>query len=138
MSYKGQRGKKDACHDQIADWFKRCGWTWQDLHGVGSGCFDAIASWPDITIMVECKTGSERLSGGQLLWASSWPGLKLIVWDKATTQHLERQADELLRYGASRFDILCGQGQVTAYCQRAMKWTLETHSGRPSQRASFG
>lgn len=113
--------RKDTKHNDIAQWFRDVGWAWADTHTVGDGFPDAVAAWRDWTVAIECKTGSERPNGDQLLWLSEWPGHKAIVYPAATEATRKRVIEELLNYGARRFVVLIGHQEVWDYCGDMMR-----------------
>ena len=121
MTYKRQAGKKDTCHADVERWFRSCNWDWQDLHGVGGGCPDAMAAWRDDVVLVECKMPGETLSNGQLDFWRMWPSRKVVVYPKCTEARRNDLTHALTDSWAKRFWVLVGEYEVIRFCQAVME-----------------
>ena len=75
--------RKDANHKEIADTFKKCGWSVLDVSQL-KNCCDIIVSKSKRTITVEIKDGSKppsqrRLTEGEIKFRNNWQGEYALI-----------------------------------------------------------
>lgn len=81
------RAKKDDNHNQIANAFRRLGWSWKDTHQLGDGFPDGVAGIGGhygINILVEIKDGAKtksrrKLTTDEIEFHTIWTGPLRII-----------------------------------------------------------
>lgn len=74
--------KKDGTHDEIADAFRRLGWTFVDTWQCAQyipGFFDGLACKNGVVLGVEVKNGKAPLTPDEARFHVSWEGPVLIA-----------------------------------------------------------
>jgi hypothetical protein len=74
--------RKDQNHDEIADAFRRLGWTFVDTWQCAQyvpGFFDGLACRDGVVIGVEVKHGKEPLTPDEARFHAAWPGRILVA-----------------------------------------------------------
>jgi hypothetical protein len=69
-----RRVKRDRTHTEIVAALKAAGRTVVELHRVGGGVPDLLASWPGGVVLLEVKDGKNRLEATQEAFRASWRG----------------------------------------------------------------
>lgn len=71
--------RRDANHEQVADWYRALGCTVADTHKAGLGVPDLFIGCVGITDPVEVKTEDGRLLPSQETFISLWRGSPVAV-----------------------------------------------------------
>jgi hypothetical protein len=69
----------DTVQPEIAAGLTRAGVKIVYLHQLGNSVPDLLCGWRGKNILLECKTGTDKLSDGQSDWHASWPGQVAVV-----------------------------------------------------------
>lgn len=76
--------KKDNNHNDIADAFRKLGWSWFDTHQVGNGFPDGVAGKHSFNILIEIKDGAlppsaRKLTPMEADFHKTWLGAVHVV-----------------------------------------------------------
>ena len=66
--------KKDTVQPAIEAAFIRAGYSVCDVHALGKDAPDLFVAKSNVTIAIECKTGSNKRMPHQVDWADDWHG----------------------------------------------------------------
>lgn len=75
--------KVDANHGEIVDGLRAMGVSVQSLAAVGNGCPDLLCGFRTVNVLLEVKTGNEKLNAVQKPWHREWKGTAHVVWSLA-------------------------------------------------------
>lgn len=80
--------KVDTTHRPIRDHLRAVGWSVVSLARLGDDVPDLLVARRGVTALIECKTGSRKLTAGQSEFHRSWPGIviKATSGEDAETQ----------------------------------------------------
>lgn len=73
------QGRADSNQSEIAQVYRRLGFSVIDLHSVGFGCPDLLASLASWMGLIECKTEGGTFTTAQVRFNRDWRGAKPTV-----------------------------------------------------------
>lgn len=106
MSKPRLAARKDANHNEIADTFRRLGWSVLDIYQL-PGTADILVARRGVTIMVEIKDGSKppskrRLTESEREFAETWEGMHVVVETEDDVIRLHEAISQIRQNVASR------------------------------------
>lgn len=79
MRNPAAKGRPDANHNSIRDWYEALYCSVVDLHSVGFGCPDLLVGVSGRSELVEVKTECGNLEPSQVRFIRDWRGSKVTV-----------------------------------------------------------
>lgn len=84
--------KKDANHNEVADYLRARGWSCEDCHKHGDGFPDFIAGKPGVGCLVEVKDKGGKLTPKEQKFAERYRGPYIVAY---SGEHAEQQLEAM-------------------------------------------
>lgn len=85
----------DLTHAEVINGLLQVGMTAKSIASVGGGVPDVIAGWRGVTVLLEVKSGNNKLNAQEEEFAAKWAGSYAVVYNaEEAIKAVEKHAKE--------------------------------------------